>query len=60
MKLTPKEIQQARETFFSFDRDKGGTISEEEARRTFRHWFTFLHQNQYFYFFFELLKNWLN
>lgn len=49
MKLTPKEIQQARETFFSFDRDKGGTISEEEARRTFRHWFTFLHQNQYFF-----------
>ena len=45
--LTPKEIQIARETFYSFDLDKNGTVSEEEIRSTFRHWFTFLHQKKY-------------
>jgi Ca2+-binding EF-hand superfamily protein len=47
LKLSPKEIQRARETFYSFDRDKGGTISDDEARRTLRHWFTFLHRNRF-------------
>ncbi|KAI3384128.1 hypothetical protein SNEBB_000259 [Seison nebaliae] len=41
--LSEKEIQGARETFFVFDRDRGGTISDEEARRAYRHWFNLLH-----------------
>ena len=47
LELKPKEIQRARETFYTFDRDKSGTISEDESRRAFRHWFTFLHSGEY-------------
>lgn len=42
LELSQKEIQRARETFFAMDRDKGGTISEEESRRSYRHWYSLL------------------
>ena len=45
-KLTLKEIQKARETFFAFDLNRGGTISEIEARKTFREWFIFLYNQR--------------
>ena len=48
LKLTPKEIQKARETFFAFDLNRGGTISEIEARKTFREWFIFLYSQRCF------------
>ena len=40
MMLKPKEIQQLRTNFEVFDTDGDGCVTEYEARRAFKNWFT--------------------
>ncbi|XP_022097219.1 PHD finger protein 24-like isoform X2 [Acanthaster planci] len=39
-KLSPKEVQTARENFRAFDTDGDGVITEFEARRAYRSWYS--------------------